>query len=121
MVNNHPFVSTPNNGPCSSCGKERSDPIHTGIEKILICMRLANMHRVHPQQVEDRCRRCGEVIGIYPSGQLAMKMAAEAGDTIILECEVCSAAGGGVDGALLAPGALEEPFQSVSRNVDRHD
>lgn len=82
-------------------------------EKILICMRLANMHRVHPQQVEDKCRRCGEVIGIYPSGQLAMKMAAEAGDTMVLECEVCSAAGGGVDGALLAPGAELEPFESV--------
>ncbi len=24
----HPFVSTPRNGPCSSCGKKRSDPIH---------------------------------------------------------------------------------------------
>lgn len=83
-----------------------------GIEKILICMRLDNMRRVHPQQVEDRCRRCGEVIGIYPSGQLAIKMAAEAGDTMVLECEVCSAKMGGVDGALLAPGALEEPFES---------
>jgi hypothetical protein len=24
----HPFVSTPNNGPCSSCGRSRSDQIH---------------------------------------------------------------------------------------------
>ena len=24
----HPFVATPNNGPCSSCGKKRSNSIH---------------------------------------------------------------------------------------------
>lgn len=24
----HPFVSTPDNGPCSSCGLERWNPIH---------------------------------------------------------------------------------------------
>lgn len=24
----HPFVATPNDGPCSSCGKRRSDPVH---------------------------------------------------------------------------------------------
>ena len=24
----HPFVSTPNNGPCSSCGHKRSNKIH---------------------------------------------------------------------------------------------
>ena len=29
----HPFVSTPNNGPCSSCGKKHSNPIHNYKEK----------------------------------------------------------------------------------------
>jgi hypothetical protein len=29
-ITTHPFVSTPKNGPCSSCGKLRSDQIHKG-------------------------------------------------------------------------------------------
>lgn len=28
----HPFVSTPNNGPCSSCGKSRTNKIHNYTE-----------------------------------------------------------------------------------------
>lgn len=28
-VENHPFVSTPNNGKCSSCGKSRTDKTHS--------------------------------------------------------------------------------------------
>jgi hypothetical protein len=29
-VNAHPFVATPNNGPCSSCGKSRSAHVEGG-------------------------------------------------------------------------------------------
>ncbi len=28
MTNEHPFVATPNNGLCSSCGKKRNHRIH---------------------------------------------------------------------------------------------
>lgn len=37
--------------------------------KTLIVMRLANMVWVHPNQILSKCEHCGEVVGIYPSGQ----------------------------------------------------
>jgi hypothetical protein len=30
MMTRHPFVATPNNGTCSSCGKSRRDTTHLG-------------------------------------------------------------------------------------------
>ena len=34
----------------------------------LIVMRLADMKRVHPEQITDKCAGCGHAVGIYPSG-----------------------------------------------------
>lgn len=40
----------------------------------LIVMRLADMWKRHPDQNNSRvCNRCGAPVGIYPSGQLALK------------------------------------------------
>jgi hypothetical protein len=39
----------------------------------LICMRLADMKVTHPEQVTDLCFKCGHEVGIYPSGQRALK------------------------------------------------
>jgi ribosomal protein L40E len=40
----------------------------------LIVMRLTQMHRIHPNQDESRiCSQCGARVGIYPSGQAALK------------------------------------------------
>ena len=35
----------------------------------LVVMRLTEMARVHPRQIESVCDDCGERVGIYPSGQ----------------------------------------------------
>ena len=36
---------------------------------ILVVMRLAEMRRIHPAQIESVCDGCGQKVGIYPSGQ----------------------------------------------------
>lgn len=40
---------------------------------VLVCMRLADMVVVHPAQIEGLCHKCGAIVGIYPTGQRALK------------------------------------------------
>jgi hypothetical protein len=69
----------------------------------LIVMRLANISRAHPQQDSSRCcDRCGEGVGIYPSGQKVI----EADPSTEIICQVCGAAMAFIGEP--APGALEE-------------
>ena len=43
-------------------------------EYCLIAMRLEDMHVVHPSQDNTRsCDECQQILGIYPSGQAALK------------------------------------------------
>jgi hypothetical protein len=40
----------------------------------LVTMRLVDMHRYHPAQDNSKvCSACGERVGIYPSGQEALR------------------------------------------------
>lgn len=40
----------------------------------LVAMRLSDMWRMHPRQDNSRvCSKCGEAVGIYPSGQDAIR------------------------------------------------
>lgn len=71
----------------------------------LLVMRLADMHRVHPRQIEAKCSRCGHVVAVYPSGQEVMRTYPE----VRLVCQVCKVPG---PSAALAPGAEHEPFES---------
>ena len=75
---------------------------------VLIVMRLADMKRVHPEQIERTCSKCGHVVAVYPSGQKAMKDYPD----IQLICQVCRTPN---EKASLAPGAEIEPFQSVKK------
>jgi hypothetical protein len=74
----------------------------------LIVMRLADMTRVHPEQITGTCSRCSHEVGVYPSGQQIMKRH----PNIRLVCQVCRSPGAK---AVLAPGAEFEPFQSVKK------
>ena len=79
----------------------------------LIVMRLDDMRRVHPQQDNSRtCDFCGAQVGIYPSGQEALKICPEAK----LRCNRCYK--GDVLKDALAPGALHELFESVDRKAE---
>jgi len=53
----------------------------------LICMRLIDMHKVHPQQVTQECALCGEKVGVYPSGQKALRLSP---GPIEIMCQVCA-------------------------------
>jgi hypothetical protein len=75
----------------------------------LVVMRLTDMHRVHPEQDNSHvCAKCGEQVGIYPSGQAVLK--ARANDIRIL-CSHCVAH---PSVGILVRGAMEEPTQSVA-------
>lgn len=75
----------------------------------LIVMRLADMKRVHPKQIEARCSKCNEIVGVYPSGQQVMRDY----PAVVLVCQVCRKPAAV---SILAPGALEEPFQSSKKS-----
>jgi hypothetical protein len=53
---------------------------------LLIAMRLADMHRIHPKQDNSHvCSLCGETVGIYPSGQAGLRRFPE----LVIVCEIC--------------------------------
>ena len=40
----------------------------------LVTMRIADMTRIHPAQDDSRvCAECGHPVGLYPSGQAALR------------------------------------------------
>lgn len=55
---------------------------------VLICMRLRNMHRRHPAQVEGVCAICGYKVGIYPASQAALKRMPD----LVIQCIDCTPA-----------------------------
>jgi hypothetical protein len=42
-------------------------------EMELICTPLHQQTQMHPRQIERPCSACGQQVGIYPTGQAAMK------------------------------------------------
>ena len=74
----------------------------------LLVMRLADMARVHPDQIESRCQTCHHRVGVFPSGQQVMREYPD----VKLVCQVCKSPG---RGAQLAPGARLEPFETVKK------
>lgn len=75
---------------------------------LLLAMRLADMHRVHPEQITARCARCNHEVGVYPSGQRILRELSD----VELVCQVCHEPG---PFAQLAPGAEAEMLQSRER------
>jgi hypothetical protein len=77
---------------------------------VLICMRHADMARVHPSQDNTRfCSKCGARVGIYPSGQRALVR----DPSLAIVCHVCAMHEGDAL-AVLAPGALAERLESIA-------
>jgi hypothetical protein len=76
----------------------------------IVVMRLAEMHRVHPQQDNSRvCAECGQQVGIYPSGQAMLK----ADRSLLVICSHCFEATPEPEFMVLAPGAVDELSESV--------
>jgi hypothetical protein len=82
----------------------------------LLVMRLADMHRVHPEQDNSRvCACCGEQVGIFPSGQRALRFA----PTLKIVCNVCAERQPRPVVRISAPGALDEARESVPKDKQR--
>jgi hypothetical protein len=53
----------------------------------LVVMRLIDMHKMHPQQDNSKvCALCGEPVGVYPSGQAAIRTE----PTMEIVCSICA-------------------------------
>lgn len=74
----------------------------------LIVMRLADMERMHPNQIVSKCATCGHDVAIFPSGQLVLQR----WSNVTVTCSVCKSPG---SSAKLAPGANVEPFETVKK------
>ena len=89
------------------------DHIFSKRPPVLIVMRAADMHRVHPSTDWSHvCDRCKHPVGIYPTGQKLM-----AARVVELVCNVC--AGEGHKNAIPLPGADRERLESIDRKKPR--
>lgn len=80
----------------------------------LVVMRLADMHKAHPAQDNTRvCGRCGEPVGIYPSGQRALRQ--YPGLAII--CLECSVSERPVDLKVVPAASAAEVVQEARESV----
>jgi hypothetical protein len=81
---------------------------------VLVAMRLKDMWKVHPDQDSSRvCSKCGEAVGIYPSGQNEL---AHRPDMKII-CLPCSNPQPGDD--VLSAGTLGEIKRELRDSVRR--
>jgi hypothetical protein len=53
---------------------------------LLVCTRLADMTVVHPEQTQEHCSQCQHMVGVYPTGQRAIKDYPE----MKIMCNVCA-------------------------------
>jgi hypothetical protein len=74
-------------------------------------MRHANMTRVHPQtEFAHRCARCNHVVGIFPSGQKALREMPE----LEIVCDVCAGDTTAVfNTGTMLPGVRQEARESL--------
>jgi hypothetical protein len=68
----------------------------------LVAMRLIDMVKAHPGQVAKACAFCGAPVGIYPSGQKALREHPEAE----IMCLLCAAKS-------FAPDDISKPAGSI--------
>lgn len=79
-----------------------------------MCMRLAEMELVHPlMNREHCCERCGEILGLYPTGQAIL--AKYGRERIELVCNRCLRP----DIAILPETAFAEMEQSIPNPVKK--
>lgn len=83
-------------------------------DKLLIAMRLIDMRRMHPSQDNShRCVQCDAPVGVYPSGQRALRDDPE----LEILCSRCAKPGIG-DIQMPAARSLEEIVQESRDSFD---
>lgn len=81
----------------------------------LVCMRLVDMARIHPAQDNSHvCLKCGERVGIYPTGQIALQEHPEA-SIICAPCAKAQAASGAV---AVPAGSFDQILREVRESKD---
>ncbi len=71
----------------------------------LICTRLVDMVKMHPHQDNSRaCNRCRQKVGIYPTGQRALRLYPK----IEILCISCAVAEKNVEVVNVPAGTIEE-------------
>jgi hypothetical protein len=84
------------------------------MDELLVTMRLMDMTWIHPQQDNSRvCANCGHQLGIYPSGQAALRK--NPGLTVV--CTLCAFSGAKPDDINLSAGSLAEIRQEARDSV----
>ena len=76
----------------------------------LVCMRLVDMHKVHPEQVTRACALCGEKVGVYPSGQKALRLTP---GPIEVVCQVCAGKKHDKSDTVEPAGPVDEILQEI--------
>jgi hypothetical protein len=82
-------------------------------EMVLVTMRLADMSKMHPHQIERVCSKCSEAVGVYPTGQRALKKHRK----MKIICSVCTTYKPG-DKAMPA-GPIDKIIQEMHDSVRR--
>jgi hypothetical protein len=78
--------------------------------QLLICNRLTDMTNMHPQQDDThKCGKCGHPVGIYPSGQKALKRWPK----MAIRCVPCAAATVQPTDINVPAGSVEEILQEA--------
>lgn len=81
---------------------------------MLVCTRLADMHKVHPSQDNSHvCSQCGQRVGVYPSGQRAIKGQPD----IAIWCAQCAAAEIDPDDKVNPAGSILEIIKEIEDSV----
>jgi hypothetical protein len=82
----------------------------SGEPVMLICTRLADMTRMHPDQIEKICFECGHVVGVYPTGQQAL----ERWPSVKIICTPC--ANPSPNDKIYSAGSLDEVVQEIAES-----
>jgi hypothetical protein len=78
--------------------------------QMLVCNRLTDMFKVHPQQDNThKCSKCETRVGIYPSGQKALTR----WPNMAIVCVPCAVADSKPDDKNLPAGTVEEILQEA--------
>jgi hypothetical protein len=85
---------------------------------MLVCMRLCDMHVMHPEQIQELCSKCQHVVGVYPSGQRVMEKYPE----MKILCAICASmnvlpGGDEVSVECFPAGSIEDIIQETRESL----
>jgi hypothetical protein len=80
---------------------------------MLVCTRLSDMTVVHPEQTQELCSQCQHMVGVYPTGQRAIKDYPE----MKIMCNVCASGDIGPGDEVISAGSVEDVIRERNESV----